>query len=177
MSKFSVVFVSFLLIISFQNCGKPQVPQQSESSSQSSELSYNKFALDSFKVLSVWDFMNLQYLDINLANGSIQVFEEAGQGVGATYQLKQIEIDKLNSILSQAEICEPIVTLPDPQQVCSLMYRYPYAILVNLGDEVRLGEMTNGCDVPVDLCGAKAQQLKAWSSKLVEKLNSGEMTE
>lgn len=175
MSKFSVLVILVLMIASFQNCGKVQKADIS-SSSPSTNTQYNKFSVEEYKVLSLWDYKRMQYLDVDLRTGEIKVFEEAGQASGPTYQLKSEELAVAQATLASAQICEPVVRV-ETGEVCSMSYRYPYAILVDKGDEVRLGEMNTGCDIPIDLCDDKGAQLKSWSSHIVEHLLDGSVTQ
>lgn len=176
MNKISTLVVLVLMIASFQNCGKVQqadISSSQKAAADSTVPQFNKFSIEGYGILSLWDYKRLQYLDIELRTGVIKVYEEAGQSPGPTMQLKKEELDFAKAILASAQVCEPIVQLPPEGQNCSMIYRYPYAILVDRGDEIRLGEMTNGCDVPVDLCEQKAEQLKQWSSRIVEHLLDG----
>lgn len=174
MSKFSVLVVLVLMIASFQNCGKVQQTDIA-SNSPSPNTQYNKFSVEEYKVLSLWDYKRMQYLDIDLKSGEIKVFQEAGQAAGPTYQLNDAELAVAQATLASSQICEPVVRV-ETGEACTMSYRYPYAILVDKGDEVRLGEMTTGCDIPVDLCDDKAAQMKSWSSHIVEHLLGGSVT-
>ncbi len=175
MSKFSVIVVLVLMVASFQNCGKVQ-QADIPSSSSTKNTQYNKFSVEEYNVVSLWDYKRIQYLDIDLKTGQIKVFQEAGQSSGPTYQLKAEELAAAQAILASAQICEPVVRF-EQGEACSMIYRYPYAILVDRGDEVRLGEMNSGCDIPVDLCDDKASQMKSWSSHIVEHLLDGSVTQ
>jgi hypothetical protein len=176
MNKIPALVILVLMIASFQNCGKVQqsdISSTDQSAKDKAQTQYNKFSIDGYNILSIWDYKRLQYLDIDLKTGIIKVFAEAGQVPGPSMQLNSDELALVKSILNQGEVCEPVVQLPAEGQVCSMLYRYPYAILVDKGDEIRLGEMTSGCDVPVDLCEQKSSQLRDWSSRIVEHLLDG----
>lgn len=164
---------SLFLVLFFQNCGKP--PASSENGTSAgvvgSTQQYNKFSVDSFTTVSVWDFMRNRYLDVDLKTGKVTAFEEAGQVTGESFQLSAEKLASLGEILTGAEVCEPIVNPADLEgRACNMAYRYPYVALVDKSDEVRLGEKTSSCDVPIDLCGDKAASLKSWSTSLVEGL-------
>lgn len=179
MNKFSTLLVMVLLIASFQNCGKvQQADLASNKQNPGGEVTqYNKFSTSGYGVLSVWDYKRLQYLDIDLKSGEIRIFEEAGSAVGNTMQLKSEELAVAQATLAQAQVCEPVPQIQSPAENCNMMYRYPYAILVNRSDEVRLGEMTSGCDVAIDLCENKGREMKQWSSRIVEHLLDGTVTQ
>ena len=174
MKKYTVLgSLGLFMIIFFQNCGKPP------SSGNSQELTginpanqqYDKYAVGNPQTLSLWDFKQARFLDLDLATGKMVAFEQGGQVRGDTYQVSEAKMSELNSILANAEICEPIINEKSSEgRICTMEYRYPYATMMGQGDEVRLGEKTNGCDVPTDLCGSKADQLQAWSKALVESL-------
>jgi hypothetical protein len=106
-----------------------------------------------------------------MSTGQMTAFEEAGQVQGETYQLSSEKLSELQSIMQGSEVCEPILEAAHFEgRVCTMAYRYPYAVLFEKGLEIRLGEKNDGCDVAVDLCGAKADKLKAWTKSVVESL-------
>lgn len=174
MKKYSLLgLFSLLLVLTFQNCG--QAPNawdtKSASAATPSNQQYNKYAVEGYSTLSLYDMVNHRFLDLNLSTGQVVAFEEAGQIRGETYQISDDKLAEVNSILSGAEICEPVI---DPSELenrmCTMEYGYPYSILSDKADEVRLGERANGCDIPVDLCGDKAKQLRASVKSIVESL-------
>ena len=174
MKKYSILGMwCFVLVLFFQNCGKPPGVSESESAIGvvSSAQQYNKYSLVGFPTLSIWDYQKFRYLDLDLASGQMIAFEQNGQVRGETYQLPEAKLTEVRSLLEGAEVCEPLVNLEDREgRVCSMAYRYPYAILADKGEEIRLGEKTDGCDVPVDLCGDRATQLQSWSRSVIEAL-------
>lgn len=173
MRKYTVLgSLALFLVMFFQNCGKPVSNSSQELAGISpSNQQYNKYAVEAPQTLSLWDYLHARFLDIDLATGQMVAYERGGQDRGETFQVPADKMTALRAIMSGAEICEPIFNEKDTEgRVCTMEYRYPYATLSGQGDEVRLGEKTNGCDVPTDLCGEKAQQLKDWSKSLIESL-------
>jgi len=174
MKKYTVlVSLGLFMVMFFQNCGKPPTAgtAQELAGVTPSNQQYNKYAVGSPESLSLWDFIHARFLDLDLATGKMVAFEQGGQVRGESYQVPPEKMTELRSILSGAEICEPIISdKASEDQMCTMIYRYPYATMIGHGDEVRLGEVTNGCDLPTDLCAEKAAQLQTWSKALVESL-------
>ena len=174
MKKYSILgLFSLLLVLTFQNCG--QAPNawdtKAAGAATPSNQQYNKYAVEGFSTLSLYDMANHRFLDLNLSNGQVVAFEEAGQVRGETYQISDEKLSEVNSILAGAEICEPVVDSRDLEdRMCTMEYGYPYSILSDRVEEVRLGERASGCDIPVDLCGDKAKQLRASVKSIVESL-------
>lgn len=174
MKKYTVLGVAGLfLVIFFQNCGK--VPESADTSTQVGVVSpnqqYNKYAMEDFPILSLWDYKLHRYLDLDLKTGRMVSYEENGQVRGDVLQLPSERLTEVQGILQGAEICEPLVDLEARQdRMCTMIYSYPYAILSSKTDEVRLGERTDGCDVPVDLCGSKSELLREFTRSVVESL-------
>jgi len=173
MKKYAILGVMVLLTLSFQNCGKVNQGDMGNDANGNPPAQYNKYSTADYSTLSLWDYARYQYLDLDLQSGQIVAFEEAGQVRGKTYQLKADVLAEAQQIMAGAEICEPVINSTDIEnRVCTMNYRYPYAILVQQGDEARLGEITSGCDVPVDLCGDKAQKLHQWVTNIVDHLDT-----
>lgn len=174
MKKYSVIAVTgFFLVLFFQNCGAPPANMDAETQAglSPSGQQYNKYSVQEFPTLSLWDFNHNRFLDLDLQSGQMVAYEQGGQVRGETFQLRPQQIEELQSILDSAEICEPIIDPQDREgRMCSMAYRYPYAILLAQGEEVRLGEKADSCDLPVDLCGDKAKILQGWVTKTVNSL-------
>jgi hypothetical protein len=173
MRKYTVLgSLALFMIIFFQNCGKPPADSASqELAGVTRNQQYSKYSVGNFQTLSMWDFIHARFLDLDMASGKISAFDPGGNPTGQSYQLSAEQSSKLQSILSGAEVCLPVPEdKASEDQMCTMVYRYPYATMIGQGQEVRLGEETNGCDAPVDLCGDKAKQLQAWSKSLVESL-------
>jgi hypothetical protein len=169
-TKYSVLLsLAAFMIIFFQNCGKPPTVSSNGDSSTPSQT-FNKYEVNGFQTISVWDEPKQRFLDVDINSGSVQAFEQAGRVPGATYQLGDIELSQLKSILQKAEVCEPLAQEHQKNMACTMIYVYPYATLVSPNQQMKLGEKMSGCDIPVDLCGDKSAQLKAWSQGVVEGL-------
>jgi len=169
MRKWTLVVGGFLLILSFQNCQKASV--QNVASDTSKSFDYQKSSTASFQTLQMWDYDQGRTVDVDVSSGKMSVYLNYGADRGADYCLSDSERQQLQSILASAEVCQPV--LPAEQytnQECTQLYRYPYAVLVDQGTEVRLGEMTNGCDVPTDLCGANAAALQNYVQGVLQTL-------
>lgn len=167
--------LGLFILIFFQNCGKPQqiLNQSSEPSAGAmpANQQFNKYSTEGFGSLSLWDFKSYRFLELDMKSGRMVAYEEAGQIRGETYQLTSEKLNQLQVIMQGAEICEPIVKPEDFEgRICTMAYRYPYAILMAKGEEVRLGEKSDGCDIPVNLCGSKAEQLEVWTKSVIDAL-------
>jgi len=176
MKKFAVLAVLLGVFVSYQNCA----PNSSSLNATPAELtsqipsSYNKIPVQNFQTLSVWDAAHMQFLDVNLTSGKIAAFSDAGQTAGGNYCLTPAKLQAVQAILSSAVICVPVV---DPQQlanqVCAMDYTYPYANLIGSGSvQYHLGEKSDSCEAPTDLCGNAAGNLKSWSNDLLANLAS-----
>ncbi len=175
MRKYTVLgSLGLFMIIFFQNCGKPpaeSVSQELSGVAPRANQQYNKYSIGTFQTLSMWDFKRARFLDLDVASGQISAFDPAGNALNQSFQLTAEQSSSLQGILSGAEVCVPVTEdKASEDQMCTMVYRYPYATMIGQGQEVRLGEETNGCDAPTDLCGDKAKQLQAWSKALVESL-------
>ena len=176
MKKWVVLIASAIVVVSFQNCGKPQLQNESSiiqpSASETSQ--FNKFSTEGVKNMTMWDGDRTRFLDLDLGTGVMVAVENYGddQSGSTHYCLSESKKSEINSILQDSEICEPVEkSKSEKNEVCTMIYTYPYAILSADGIEVRLGERTDGCQKPVDLCGAKAQLLKEKVQNLLQNLN------
>lgn len=174
MKKFSVLLGLFILIVSFQNCAQRRVDlEQSDTSGLPSNKSTGEvieMPITEVKKVVLWDSSGMQFLDLDLSNGRMTAFEEGGTVLGKNYCLSSNELSEVKTILLNASVCEPRL---DPQlkdQVCTMLYQYPYASIDTGKNEYRLGEMTSGCDLPTDLCGDKASMLKNFVSSVISTL-------
>lgn len=172
MKKYTVLAATgFFMVLFFQNCGKPPSTmdmEQAQAGIVSPAQNFNKYSASEFSVLSLWDFNHSRFLDLDRQSGRIVAYEQGGQVQGETFQLPPEKLSELERILDSAEVCEPIINPEDRQdQMCSMAYRYPYAILVEQGQEIRLGEKADSCDIPSDICGEKAKELQSWVSEVV----------
>lgn len=76
--------------------------------------------------------------------------------------LTEADVKELSQILSSASICEKKA---QDNQVCTMIYKNPYAILKYANKDIRLGEQTSGCD-SIDLCEAYPDLLKGFLADL-----------
>ncbi len=162
MKKWTMVLGGFLLVLSFQNCQQSKLPGDTQSStSPANSQEYQKSSTSGFPTLQLWDYDKGKTIDVDVSTGKMSVFLNYGNDRADDLCLNESERDQLQKILSAAEVCKPVLA-PEVflDKQCTQLYRYPYAILVDRGTELRLGEKTNGCDVPTDLCGTQSQVLK-----------------
>lgn len=164
MKKWTLAFASLLLILFFQNCQKAtQVTDQANAASAGalpSATEFKKTSAQGVSVLQLWDYDHARTLDLDLATGKMAVFLNYGSDRGEDLCLSEAERQEAKTLLSNSEVCEPVVSNDQKDQQCIQIYKYPYAVLIEQGQEIRLGEKTSGCDIPVDLCGNQAQSLK-----------------
>lgn len=168
-----IVSSGIFLAVFFQNCAPPKTKQSESVITADSAYSVtSKVDMKSLKKISLWDVESGVLLDIDPITGESRSFEGFGEVAGERHCLTSNDLASLNSVLSQAEVCEPIgdVEVSEEFQVCTQMYRYPYASLQLASREFRLGEQINGCEKSIDLCGEKAGQLAAWSQAILATL-------
>lgn len=173
--KRGLIFTAFfsLLMISFQNCSQHNFATQSASSAASTAQvkSTGSQPATEFSQLALWDNQNQQILDVNLVSGEMVAYEDYGSVRGEKYCMTADELKEVKAILANSSVCVPDVDLKDAkEQMCAMLYQYPYASLSNSKDEVRLGERTSGCDLPADLCEDKGAMLKNFSAAVLKNL-------
>lgn len=167
--KWIAIFGSLSLILFFQNCSQSKIDQADSNSEALTPTEFNKTSAADFPVVQLWDYEHGKTMDLDISTGRIAVSLNFGADRGQDLCLSAAERIEIQALMGQAEICEPVI--PSEQflsKQCTMSYRYPYAVLVDGSVEVRLGEKTNGCDVPVDLCGVKSQELQAFVSRLLQ---------
>lgn len=185
MKKYGAIFAFTILVVSFQNCSQPGVGTGSQlnpdniKESDSSE----KVALEKAEQIIVLNNQKLsglsdQAYSVNLENGSIVPgsLEPGGSPSIKTYCATSEQIDELKALLSASEVCIPPEKVIDENQICTMEYKYPYATLSSDKLELKLGEQSGGCDVPVDLCGQQKDLLRGWISHLLSELKKQECT-
>ncbi len=164
------------MIVFFQNCGKaPSVTSNSSETSGVAGLTtnqpqYNSYAISNVSKVSIWDEEKQRFIQIDLDTGDALAMERAGEVPGEKILVTNVELADLKSILSQADVCDPIKKENSEGKMCSQNYEYPYAKFHGKSQEISLGEKVNSCSVPVDLCGEKASQLKKWSIDFIKAL-------
>ncbi len=173
--KRGLVFIGFfsLLMVSFQNCSQHNFATQQSVGESTTALSKSagvQPATD-FTQLTLWDNQNQQILDVNLTNGEMVAFEDYGSVRGAKFCLTADELTEVKTILANSSVCVPDIDLKNAKdQICTMLYQYPYASLSNAKDEIKLGERTSGCDQPSDLCDDKGAMLKNFSASVLKNL-------
>lgn len=162
---FLAIGSSLVLVLGFQNCG--QVDPQSAAEAEI-VAGISKVKAKDPDRFTIYDPENFRLFDVNLQSGQMQSYNDFGDQVGPIYCLSEGELGVALAILNNSEICEPQFD-PDAlkDRVCAMSYLYPYASLSYSGTEYKLGEKNSDCDVPVDLCGDRKSQLKAWSQMVV----------
>lgn len=175
MRRLIFITISAFILIQFQNCSKHDSSSSDSVSSTSGKISnnqeYDLISTKEFRKLVLWDHIKAQFVDLNLDNGKMIAYEEYGSVRTDQFCLTSEELQKANQIMSASDICDPKVSLDEPQEVmCSMMYVYPYVTLISPVKELKLGEMTSGCDKPTDLCGENAAKLKEFVSSVISSL-------
>ena len=168
MKKWTWAITITLLILSFQNCQKSNLVTN-DNGSTPTPAEFQKSLASVYPTLQLWDYQQGFTYDININSGRIEVYSSFGNNRETDLCLTDALKNQVQNLISGAQICVP--DIPAEQFVgkeCSMSYEYPYAILVNGADTVRLGEKTNGCDVPTNLCGdQQAQALKDFSQTVL----------
>lgn len=162
-----IAIFSFVLILGFQNCQKANWNQET-SVSINTPAGFNKIAASDYPVLQMWDYSAGRTFDVDVASGRIGVYLEYGNQRDQDRCLTAEQLQELQALVADAEVCQPVST-PDQylSRQCTQEYRAPYAVLAAGGETLRLGEKTNGCDVPTDLCGDKADVLQDFVRRML----------
>lgn len=174
MKKWTIIIFSFFLILGFQNCQKANWnPDQAASpSAAGAQTTYEKAAAADYPVLQMWDYTGGRIFEVDVATGHIAVYLEYGNQRDTDRCLTAAQNQELQAIIKDAEVCKPVNS---PEQFlnreCTQEYRAPYAVLVAGADTLRLGEKTNGCDVPTDLCGDKADVLQDFVRRTLDSVD------
>lgn len=161
MRKSLFIIGSFILMLSFQNCSKNNLQQVDQATSANDPATYDKVSTSNVDKVAAQDVSSGRKLEIDVRSGRIAVFSDFGHERLDDRCLSEQERTQVESLLAKAELCVPLV---EPSQYmdknCTMIYKFPYATLLVGAEAVNLGEMTSGCDVPTDLCGASADELK-----------------
>lgn len=169
--KIFIGFIFLSVFLWFQNCGQIAkdnlLSQESQSGLQSTSI----------------DIENLKSIDFEYTNTEIQdrgggrMVEVQVSSVlklditreryilndeSEWYCLTEADAKELSQILSGASICE---TKLQENQVCTMEYKNPYAILKYTNKDIRLGEKTSGCS-SIDLCESYPDLLKGFLADL-----------
>lgn len=171
MKQYFVVAAMLAVMMSFQNCGKAGTAGLSGSEDPNSLTPVVKIKADEFSSLVMTDSSSATFWDIDLTSGQIHGFDDRGIATGAHHCLGERDRLQLDELLKTAEVCQPVSQVPQGEN-CTMIYQYPYAQLKSAGREVNLGEKRNGCEIPVDICGAQAGQLKSLVASLLTRVES-----
>jgi hypothetical protein len=175
MKQLSFLVGVFVLVISFQNCSQHNANlSESESSlnpQKKGESNIIETPIYEVKKLVLWNSSKMQFLDLDVSTGKMTAFEEGGTVLGDQYCLSANELSEVKTILLNSSVCETALDYEQMKdQVCTMLYKYPYASIDTGKNEFRLGEQTSGCDIPADLCGDKSQMLKNFVAMVINTL-------
>lgn len=168
MRQYLIAGAILVVMMAFQNCGK-STDQAFTAGELSSPYTMNKSRADQFSSLVMTDASSANFLEVDLSSGQIHGYDDRGIATGARYCLGDRDRLQLDELLKGAEVCEPV---SQPQgENCVMIYQFPYASLKSAGREVALGEKHHGCQVPTDLCGDRAGQLKSLVASLLSRVD------
>lgn len=169
MRQYLVAGAILIVMMAFQNCGRAVDSNALNSTSDASSTApVTKVSANEFSSLVLTDAEKAQFFEVDLSSGQIHGFDDRGLATGEHYCLGEKDQLQLKEVLENAEVCKPTVSAKAEQ--CLMVYQYPYASLKSSSLEVALGEKHDGCEIPVDLCGERASQLKALVSSLVSRV-------
>lgn len=191
MMRVLFVFIFTALVLVFQNCssGKQYSVEQIEKNIDLNKSAPGKVTpvsidLNTVSSLQAFNVRNTVSLDpqdllvkpdiyyylVSVADGRIESYDVNNVKLNYNYCLTETDKTELNNILQTAQICEPTQAAKDEMQdyACTLQYTMPYAQLHFPHEKsFTLGEMTSGCDIPVDLCGDHAKLLQGFVRNLL----------
>ncbi|MFZ4405565.1 MAG: hypothetical protein ACOYOK_15835 [Pseudobdellovibrionaceae bacterium] len=194
MRKIQFVFLMSILVLAFQNCTETKSNSEEATSSGSTDLGNSNLVnakseelaqvqkveieLPAQPVSRADVVANNQKLDrsallvtIDIESKEIEISDsESGQLIDNQKRcLSADEKEELLSILQTADLCKAKdqQTVTNDGQLCTALYKAPYASLIKAnGDDLRLGEAFNGCEVKQDLCGDHSSMLKGFIQHL-----------
>lgn len=171
MNRWVFVIAVTAIVVGFQNCAKTNLNEAQSTGANIGTGEYNKTDAKDFKKVTLPDYSKNQYLDLDLKSGKLVAFENLGEIRGDQYCLNDQELLEIQNLLAESQVCEPVADASKVEgQVCTMIYQYPYAMLIDSKHEIRLGEKNNGCDAPVDLCGDAPKKLKVFIDKILKSL-------
>lgn len=147
-----------MMAIGFQNCGQAGSMAQMDPRLDGELF---KVSASQFRDLVMTDQANNRNLNLNLDSGTINSSD------GNRYCLNQTSLQTIQELLSTSNVCEPAKRSTNPDIVCTMIYKQPYAQLRSASMELALGEARNGCDFGLDLCGEAAIKLRAFVSDVI----------
>lgn len=185
MKKLTMALSLLIVIVGFQNCGKQlndlqmnAINNQNASSSGNSNLSgavdssQDSIKLKQMTAIEIPLASNIYSLDaaqktdsaskllLSIESGYISVLDSAGQ-VASYACLKPEEVTELRSIIAMSRVCQ--VQQVDPNRMCTMIVKMPYASLYNEVEKLPLGQALDGCGTGAKvLCGDQDQMLRAF---------------
>lgn len=152
-----------LVAVTFQNCGKAPMSPGDQATSED----FQKIEASQFSNMVVHDEVSRKNLSVDLNSGVIEVSSNAGsQQKCLTLEDRQ----RLDAILLDASICKP--KSQSRGDICTMIYRMPYAVLNENEQSVALGAANNGCEIPTDLCEGRGDELRVFVEALKSRIDS-----
>ncbi len=191
MKKWVVAIAMGGLIISFQNCSKPNLNGTGSLDASSQENPVMQAPVSTLvpsKAVAV-EIPNSPFVDLNVDGNSnksmnsysLRVNTQTGVinvllGNGEIDSSKEFclgseQISVLEDLLAHAQLYEAIED-SNPDRICTMDYSYPYAKLHFTEKEVALGEKFSGCHKGADLEKVSSVKLKSFLSDVVSNLKS-----
>lgn len=152
---FGLLLILLTLILAFQNCSQPSKSLHEESGPESSKgvgsYDLNEATKISFYIPSRSSGARHE-LVVDLITGVINQInpDQNSSPNQAENCLNEAETEELRGLVQSAKICEG--PQPKPNQMCTMIYRYPYAEIHLDEEKISLGESTSGCSSGPDLC-------------------------
>lgn len=170
MRPYYIATALIVVMMAFQNCGKNHEMAALPASEITPPSPVTKIKADEFNSLVMTDPATARFLELDLASGKINGFDDRGISTGEHFCLGERDRLQIDELLLNAEVCQPTVQSAQGEN-CMMVYQYPYAQLKNANTEINLGEKHNGCEIPTDICGSKAANLKSLVAALVSRVD------
>ena len=182
MQRWMIGLFMTALVLSYQNCGSPQTPMGASGESTLKGIDSNSSQVEAESWTGI-EFVSESansprgeryHLDLN--TGEIVAFSELAAKPSEQRRLclTEDELDEIRAIIETSSVCEPVEQVRE-DQMCTMQYESPYAWLVsedNRGEAIlALGEKSNGCDQPTDLCGDHPNLLKGFIAAVARDLD------
>lgn len=169
--KIFIGFIFLSVFLWFQNCGQIAkdnlLSEESQSDSKSSSIDIENLKSIDFEYTKteLQDRGGGRMVEVPVSN--VLKLEVTGERYILDDESKwrcltDADTNELNQILGGAAICE---TKSQENQVCTMEYKSPYAILKYVSKDIRLGEQTSGCS-SIDLCESYPDLLKGYLADL-----------
>lgn len=170
MKRISYIAAGAVLLGSFavfQNCGK--------TSNNSTETiqgdPFIRSDADAYSVLKINEMgmgNGERFLKIDLEKETIFISDREDFSSGTSHPLPEEDKTALENILDEAQLCEPAPVANPDDRICTMQYVFPYVELMHGSIVKKLGEKSNGCATPTDLCDGKATELKSLLQKILD---------